>query len=104
MVNEADDSFKPSYVGSVVRTFLIFLDPPRAEHIRMCDVHDSGFMETFLQLANASEGQGQLCIKSLLAHQFDPPTTRDVVDEIFDMVQPQHLNHMTLDDLLKSQV
>nr|CUU99442.1 hypothetical transcript [Hymenolepis microstoma] len=34
--------------------------------------------------------------------QSDPPTPRDVIDEIFDMVQPQHPGYITLDDLLKS--
>nr|CDS27070.2 serine:threonine protein phosphatase 2A [Hymenolepis microstoma] len=58
------------------------------------------------------EGQGRLCVKSveylvhsllqLLADQSDPPTPRDVMDEIFDMVQPQHPGYITLDDLLKS--
>ncbi|VDO01399.1 unnamed protein product [Rodentolepis nana] len=59
-----------------------------------------------------SGGQGRLCVKSveylvkslfqLLPDEPDARTLRDVVDEIFDMVQPQHPGYITLEDLLKS--
>ena len=34
---------------------------------------------------------------------FDPPSTADVVDEIFDIVKPQNPTHITFDDLTRSK-
>lgn len=59
-MKEVDDAFKPYYVSGVVRTFFFFLDPLRAGRIRICDVLASGFIETLLQLADASTTQAQL--------------------------------------------
>ncbi|KAM3175471.1 hypothetical protein ACTXT7_008470 [Hymenolepis weldensis] len=57
-------------------------------------------------------GQGRLCVKTMeyylnsllesLGDGPDTPRTCDIINEIFDMVRPKHLDYITLDDLLKS--
>ena len=42
-------------------------------------------------------------LQSLRDDGFDAPSTPDVVDEIFDMVKPQHPKRLTLDDLRRSK-
>nr|CDS28231.2 hypothetical protein HmN_000804700 [Hymenolepis microstoma] len=43
----------PCYVSSAVRTFFFFLDPLRADRIRICNMPASGITETLFQLADA---------------------------------------------------
>nr|CDS28238.1 protein phosphatase 2 (formerly 2A) regulatory [Hymenolepis microstoma]CUU99516.1 protein phosphatase 2 (formerly 2A) regulatory [Hymenolepis microstoma] len=52
-VNEVDDAFKLYYVSSIVCTFFFFLDPLRADRIRICNMPASVSIETLLQLADA---------------------------------------------------
>ncbi|KAM3186973.1 hypothetical protein ACTXT7_003208, partial [Hymenolepis weldensis] len=58
------------------------------------------------------DGEGRLCVKTLeyflnslleiLGDEPDTPRSCDVINEIFDMVQPKHPGYITLDDLLRS--
>ncbi|VDO09644.1 unnamed protein product [Rodentolepis nana] len=59
-VSEVDEEYKPFYISFVVRTFLFFLDPLCADHIRILDVLASGLIEPLLQLADTPLTQAQL--------------------------------------------
>lgn len=55
-----DDAFRTFYVCTAVRKFFFFLDPLRAGRVRICDILACGFLDSILELREASTTQARL--------------------------------------------
>ncbi|VDK40360.1 unnamed protein product [Taenia asiatica] len=59
-VSSVDEAFKPFYVCTATRKFFFFLDPMRAGRVRICDILACGFLDSILELREATTSQERL--------------------------------------------